>query len=229
MAPCAARDCRDHRHPPNDDASTEFARQLGAARRVGLFGGTFDPVHIGHLIAATEVLAQLHLDRLLFLPAGQPPHKGGRTIATAPQRLRMLELATAGRAGFAVSTFDLHTNGPSYTADLLERAHAASKSPREFYFLMGEDSLRDFANWREPGTIARLARLAVVTRPEASVNVQEVIALVPGLAHRVHCLPIPHVATSSSDLRERVATGRPIAYQVPVDVERYIDGNGLYR
>lgn len=216
--------------PPSDEsASARFSRTLGPARRVGLYGGTFDPVHIGHLIAAIEVAAQLRLDIVVMLPAGQPPHKTDRPITAAHHRVRMLELATAGRERLAVSSFDLEQSGPSYTARLLARAHAAARAPREFFFVMGADSLEDFANWREPATVARLAHVAVVTRPDAGVDLDRVTARVPALRDRVHLVAIPLISTSSSDLRERVSSGRPIAFQVPAEVERYISEHRLYR
>lgn len=208
---------------------SDFEHELGAARRVGLYGGTFDPVHIGHLIAATEVRARLGLDLVLFLPAGQPPHKHDRAIAPADHRVAMLALATAGRPGFAVSRFDLDHQGPAYTADLLRRAHAAAGPPRDFFFIMGEDSLRDFPQWRAPDEIARLAYLAVVTRPNVAVDLEAIARAVPDLAGRVHCVPMPQIDISSRDLRARVATGQPIAYQAPRAVEEYILRTGLYR
>lgn len=219
---------RERAHQTADEARAEFATILGTARRVGLYGGTFDPVHAGHLIAATDVVDRLRLDKVIFLPAGEPPHKRHQTIAAPHHRIAMLELATAGRERLAVSSFDLGQSGPSYTAQLLRRAHAATSTPREFYFLMGEDSLGDFPAWREPTTIAQLARLVVVTRPEADVALDEVIARVPQLRDRVECVSIPLISTSSGDLRNRVANGRPIAYQVPIEVERYIYAHRLY-
>lgn len=220
---------RDRGHQTAEEqAHAEFAAILGSARRVGLYGGTFDPVHCGHLIAATEVIDRLRLDKVIFLPAGEPPHKRNRSIAAPHHRVTMLELATASRERLAVSSFDLGHGGPSYTAQLLRRAHAAASAAHEFYFLMGEDSFGDFPAWREPGTIAQLARLVVVTRPEADVTMEQVIARVPELRDRVDCVSIPLVSTSSGDLRQRVASGRPIAYQVPTEVERYIYAHGLY-
>lgn len=220
---------RDYSCQTVEGANAQFVTILGSARRVGLYGGTFDPVHAGHLIAATEVADRLGLDKVIFLPAGEPPHKRNRSIAAAHHRITMLQLATAGRDRLAVSSFDVGETGPSYTAQLLRRAHAAASSPHEFYFLMGEDSLGDFPTWREPATIARLARLVVVTRPEADVALEHVIARVPELRDRVECVSIPLISTSSGDLRHRIATGRPIAYQVPTEVERYIRAHQLYQ
>jgi nicotinate-nucleotide adenylyltransferase len=202
---------------------------MSEGRRLGLYGGTFDPIHVGHLVAAAEVHYALALDRVLFLPAGRPPHKRGQVVTSAAARVRMIELAIAGRPQFALSTLDLDGAAPSYTADLLARARATWGADADLYFIMGEDSLRDFPGWREPTRIAALARLAVVTRPNVEVDVAAVERAVPALAGRVHCVPIPEIDVASHDLRARVAAGRPIAYQVPLAVEAYIREHGLYR
>lgn len=198
-------------------------------RRIGIYGGTFDPVHHGHLVAAAEVHATLGLDHLVFMPAGQPPHKRGLTVSDAPHRVRMLELAIAGRAQFALSTRDLAPDRPSYTADLLAHLRDAWGAGHTLFFVMGEDSLRDFPGWHAPERIAALAQLAVVTRPNVAVEIDAIISAVPTLAGRIHPVAIPQLDIASRDLRERVAANRPIAYQVPEAVERYIDDTGLYR
>jgi nicotinate-nucleotide adenylyltransferase len=200
-------------------------------RRIGIYGGTFDPIHHGHLVAASEVAAVLALDRLVFMPAGRPPHKGGLVISPAHHRLRMIELAIAERPLFALDTLDLGEGAPSYTADLLARLRARDRlgDADELFFIMGEDSLRDFPGWREPARVAALARLAVVTRPNVAADLDAVTGAVPTLAGRVDCIPIPQLDIASHDLRARVAAGRPIAFQVPPAVEEYIQAEGLYR
>ena len=198
-------------------------------QRLGIYGGTFDPVHHGHLVAASEVWAALGLDRLVFMPAGQPPHKRDLAISSPRHRLRMLELATADRPHFALSALDLAPDRPSYTADLLAQLRATWGAAHELFFVMGEDSLRDFPGWHAPGQIAALAQLAVVTRPNVETDRDTIIRAVPGLAGRIHCIAIPQLDIASHDLRARVAAGRPIAYQVPPGVEAYIDAAGLYR
>ena len=197
--------------------------------RIGVYGGTFDPVHHGHLIAAAEVCAVLGLDRLVFMPAGRPPHKGDQLISPAAQRVRMLELAISGREQFAISALDLGDDRPSFTAELLARLRATWGERHELFFVMGEDSLRDFPTWREPGRIAEMAQLGVVARPGAEADSNAVVQAVPGLAGRIHLVPIPEMAIASSDLRARVAEGRPIAFQVPGAVEEFIAREGLYR
>jgi len=199
------------------------------AGRIGIYGGTFDPIHVGHLVAASEVLHALALDRVVFMPAGHPPHKRSLAISPASHRLRMIELAIEGRPGFDVSTLDLEGSAPSYTVELLARLHEMWGEAAELFFIVGEDSLRDFPRWYEPGRIAELARLVVVTRPYVGVDIDAVVREVPQLQGRIHCVAIPQLDIAASDLRARVAEGRPIAYQVPRAVEDYIFATGLYR
>ena len=192
-------------------------------------GGTFDPVHHGHLVAAAEVHASLRLDHLVFMPAGQPPHKRDLTISDARHRVRMLELATAGRPHFALSALDLAADRPSYTADLLAHLRATWGAAHDLFFVMGEDSRRDFPQWHAPERVAALAHLAVVTRPNIETDLDAIVRAVPALAGRIHCIAIPQLDIASHDLRARVAAGRPIAYQVPAAVEAYIAEARLYR
>ncbi len=213
------------------EGTAEAGVPAGAATgpRIGIYGGTFDPVHVGHLVAASEVRAALALDRVIFMPAGRPPHKQSYPISAAAARLRMLRLAIAGRPGFGLATLDLAGAAPSYTVDLLARVRAAWGGLGDLFFIMGEDSLRDFPGWREPGRIAALARLAVVTRPHVGVDLDAITRAVPQAAGRIDCVAIPQLDVSSRDLRARVAAGRPIAYQVPRAVEDFILATGLYR
>ena len=210
-------------------SETGRADRPGAARRLGLYGGTFDPIHVGHLIAAAEVQAALGLDRVLFLPAGQPPHKRGREITPAAHRVRMIELAIAGRPGLGISDLDLDPGQPSYTVYLLTRAREAYGEGVEIFFVMGEDQLRDLPTWHQPARVAELARLAVVTRPNVGADLDEIARAVPAVAGRIHCVEIPQIDIASSDIRARVVAGRPIAYQVPRPVEDYIVAHQLYR
>lgn len=197
-----------------------------ATSRVGVFGGTFDPPHVGHLIVAAELRHALALDRVLFVPAGRPPHKP-EAVGDDDDRLAMVRLAIADDPAFAVSTVDIDRGGPSYSAELLAilRAELPAAS---LVFLMGEDSLRDFPSWHRPEVIATLAELGVATRPGVRVDVEAVVRAVPALAGRVSLVPTPSIGVSSRYLRRRVATGSPIAYQVPAAVERYIRERGLY-
>ena len=196
--------------------------------RIGVFGGTFDPVHLGHLIVATELRHALALDRILFVPAGRPPHKPDLEISDDAHRLAMLRLALDGDPAFAISTVDVDRGGLSYTSELLAILRR-ELNPVDLVFLMGEDSLRDLPTWHEPGRIAALAELGVALRPGVAVDLEAVLRAVPEARGRVHLVPTPLIDIASRDLRRRVATGAPIRYQVPAAVEAYIREHGLYR
>lgn len=199
-----------------------------SAARLGIFGGTFDPPHHGHLIIATEVRHALALDRVLFLPAGRPPHKRGAAVSPAEHRVAMTRLAIAGDPAFALCLDDVERGGPSYTADTLE-ALARQHPGAELFFLMGEDSLRDLPTWRAPARILRAARLAVAARPGIDTDLTALEQELPGISARVAFVPTPEIGIAARDLRARVAAGRPIRYQVPPTVEAYILAHSLYR
>jgi nicotinate-nucleotide adenylyltransferase len=195
--------------------------------RLGLLGGTFDPPHYGHLLAAQEVAWRLHIDRVLFLPARQNPLKRGEPSSSAEDRCEMVALAVADNPIFELSRLDLDRPPPSYTADLLR----ALQSPEhELFFLVGADILPELPKWREPQQIVQLARLVVVNRPGApSPDMERVEAVLPGVRERVDRVQIPGVDVSSREIRKRVAAGRPIRYLTPPAVERYIIDRRLYR
>lgn len=196
--------------------------------RLGVFGGTFDPVHLGHLIIAEELRYRLELDRILFLPAARPPHKTDREISCDEDRALMLEMALTGNPHFAISYVDLERAGLSYTADSLEVLRA--QHPDEtIYFLMGQDSLRDFPHWNEPNRIARQALLGVALRPGVTVDLDWIVQQVPEAADRITMVDVPLIQIASSTIRQRVRLGEPITYQVPREVEEYIRRRGLYR
>ena len=134
-------------------------------RRIGLFGGTFDPPHLGHLVLAEWARMRLRLDRVVFMPAGTPPHKRGRRLTDAAHRLAMTRLAVRGNPAFVVSAFEARRAGPSFTVDTLRHLRGRQPGAR-FYLLMGADSLADFPTWHQPGEIARLATLVVAARPD---------------------------------------------------------------
>ncbi len=197
-------------------------------QRIGVFGGTFDPPHIGHLIVATELAWALDLDRLLFVPAGRPPHKNAAIVSDDDDRLAMLHLALADDPAFEVSTVDLERPGPSFTADLLALL-AERLGPATLVFLMGEDSLRDLPGWERPHEIVALAEIGVAARPGVDADLSAIHAMLPGSVGRVSLVETTSVGISSTDLRRRVAAGAPIRHQVPLAVEAYIERRGLYR
>ncbi len=197
-------------------------------QRIGVFGGTFDPIHLGHLIIAEQCRHSLHLDAVWFVPAGDPPHKPDQALSPAAERVTMLELALAGRECFAIDFVDLERAGPSYTVDTLARLRLAHPDS-EFAFIMGADSLMELHTWREPERIVALSEIAVARRPNVAIDETLAISRVPGLRGRLHIVDVPLIGISSRDLRRRVAAGEPIAFQVPDEVERHIRRQGLYR
>jgi nicotinate-nucleotide adenylyltransferase len=197
--------------------------------RLGLFGGTFDPIHLGHLILAESCREALGLDRVWFVVAGAPPHKPGGPSPVA-DRLEMARIALAGHPAFEASEIEASGPGPHYSFATLERVRA-ERPEDELFFLIGGDSLADLPGWRRPERIAELATIVVVGRPGAA----ESPAPAPGdpggfdLAARVRRVESPLIEIASSDLRRRVAEGRSIRYRVPRGVEAYIGERGLYR
>ena len=196
--------------------------------RLGLLGGTFDPVHRGHLALARAARDELGLDEVLFLPAGQPWRKAGQMIASNEHRLAMLRRALEGEAAFQVSRLELERPGPSYTADTLE-ALRDDRPEDELFFLLGEDALMDLPNWERPRRILELARLAVARRADSSPEaLEEAERRLPGLGERLVWLKMSVVAVSATEIRERVREGQPIGGLVPATVEEYIRKQGLY-
>ncbi len=196
--------------------------------RLGVFGGTFDPVHYGHLVAAEEVRYRLRLDKVLFVPAGMPPHKLDHDITPTRHRLAMLELAIASNPGFALSRVDIDRHGPCYTVDTLALLHEEYGPGTELFFLMGMDSLADILTWKDPERLIRLAWIVVVGRPGFQADVDELDKVLPGAAERICIVDTPLMEVSSSDIRQRVREGAPIRYQVPEAVEAYIRAHRLY-
>ena len=198
-------------------------------RRLGILGGTFDPVHHAHLVLAEEVLHQLGLDLVLFLPAGDPPHKPGRPISAAHHRLRMLELAIADKSCFVISGVDLDRPGPSYTVEALHLLRREWGPTPIFFFVEGADSLAEILTWYHPERLIDLADIAVVDRPGVQVDLAGLEQRLPGLTARLHWVRMPLLEISASDIRARVRDGRPISYLVPPAVEAYIFEHGLYK
>ena len=185
--------------------------------KLGVFGGTFDPPHLGHLIAAQEIHARLGLDRLLLVPAAVPPHKRDREVSPGAVRLEMLRAAVAGDERFEVSDMELRREGPSYTVDTL-RELARLHPDATLFLAIGADQLAEFDTWRAPDEIRRLATLAAFARSGQPVPEEPP-------ARRVE---VPAIHLSSTEVRRRVAAGEPIRYMVPRDVESVIRREGLY-
>ena len=211
----------------------ESSSSFASLRRVGLLGGTFDPIHYGHLVIAEEVRTVLHLAEMVFVPAGHPPHKPGRIVTEAQHRLAMLELAIASNPHFTISLVDLERPGPSYTVETLQVLRQQWGAQTAIYFVIGGDSLEDLLAWYDPaGILKQLTALVAVQRPgyeEAAGYRDTLEARLPGIRQRLIMVQAPQLDISATDLRRRVAEGRPIKYQTPEAVERYIIEYGLYR
>jgi nicotinate-nucleotide adenylyltransferase len=207
--------------------------------RLGILGGTFDPIHYGHLLLAECCREQLRLDRLWFLPAAVPPHKRQSDLVDGPVRIEMIELAIGGHEAFAVCAYEVEQGGVSYTVDTLAHLHRQDPA-REMFFLMGADSLRDLPTWKDPARICQLAVPVVVGRgaaddPASGGGPSPWDQLVPLVgAERVeeirrHQVHMPGIELSSSDIRARVGRGQSIRYRTPRAVEKYIETHELYR
>jgi nicotinate-nucleotide adenylyltransferase len=195
--------------------------------RLGLFGGTFDPIHLGHLILAEQCRESCGLDRVWFVVAGSPPHKQGERTPVS-LRLEMVRIAVAGHPAFEVCDLEARRPGPHYSIETLELVHRERPDDRLF-FLIGADSLVDLPTWRDPSGIARLATIVVVNRPGiAEVDEASLPDFGPA-SHKLLSIPIPPIGIASHDLRRRVAEGRSIRYMVPRGVEAFIDNQNLYR
>lgn len=196
---------------------------------VGFMGGTFDPIHYGHLAMAEGACQLAKLDRVVFLPNRQPPHKAGRVVSPAEHRAAMVQQAIAGNPRFAFSDLELKREGPSYTIDTV-RALQAAHPDWELAFLVGMDSLLEIQTWREYATLLQMIDLLVVTRPGYARDRQEAMlaALGPELTRRIRVLETPGVAVSSSELRRLAAAGYSLRYLVPDAVAAYIREHGLY-
>jgi nicotinate-nucleotide adenylyltransferase len=197
--------------------------------RIGIVGGTFDPIHHGHLVAAEEVRSSLGLDRVLFVPVGTPPHKR-RPITPAADRVAMLAAAIADNPGFVVSRVEVDRPGPSYSVDTLAQLREEYGAATELFFVVGMDALSEMLSWHRPARLMELARIVAVTRPGfPSFDLARLEAAMPGAREAIQFVAVPELRISATDLRRRVATGRPIRYQVPSAVEAYIREHGLYR
>ncbi|SDT19502.1 nicotinate-nucleotide adenylyltransferase [Actinopolymorpha singaporensis] len=190
--------------------------------RLGVMGGTFDPIHNGHLVAASEVQADFDLDEVIFVPTGQPWQKGARQVAEAEDRYLMTVIATASNPRFSVSRVDIDRPGLTYTVDTLRDLRAARGPDAEFFFITGADALTQILTWRDVDELFRMAHFVGCTRPGHTFEIDRL----PKDA--VTLLEIPALAISSTECRERVAAGRPIWYLVPDGIVQYINKRRMY-
>jgi nicotinate-nucleotide adenylyltransferase len=193
-------------------------------------GGTFDPIHHGHLIAAEAVRDELRLSQVLFIPAGRPPHKINRRVSPAEHRVAMVRLAVAENPYFRVSTVEINREGPSFTVDTMRQLRRELGDESKLYFITGADAVLELLTWKDPLKIFEYCQLVAVARPGCEPDdLNRMIAEVARSGGVVHRLAIPGVAISSSNIRRRVNEGRSIRYLVPDAVGEYIGRTGLYR
>jgi len=201
-----------------------------AGRAVGLMGGTFDPIHIGHLVTAEVAWQHFQLDRVVFVPSGSPPHKANRAVSDAQHRYLMTVLATVDNPHFSASRVEVDRGGESFTVDTVREFRRYLGEEARLYFITGLDAVLDILSWKDPRELLNLSSFIAATRPGFSTDGLRALgtALGGGALERVHQLEVPALAISSSDIRRRVARGEPIRYLVPRAVENYIYKNDLY-
>ena len=196
--------------------------------KYGVFGGSFDPPHYGHLALAETARVQLSLARVLFVPAGQPPHKQKRVLSAAEDRVGLVQAAIGDNRAFALSRVDLDRPGPHYTVDMLALLKEQCPQVARWHFLMGEDSLHDLPDWYDPHGILQQAYLAVMPRRGKPADLEALYGQFPRLKERLVWLDVPYLNISSTILRERAEKGLPLRYLVTPTVEAYIRERGLY-
>ena len=198
--------------------------------KLGVFGGTFDPIHVGHLIIAQEAAVEACLDRVLFVPAGQPWLKAGTSVSAGRHRLEMTRRAVALNDRFDVSTVEVDRPGPTYTADTLEELRGGMDAADSLHFILGMDSLENLHRWSRPERLFELCTIVAVSRPgHRDFDLQALENICVGASAGVATVAGPGIGISAAEVRRRVARGLPITHWVPRTVEEYIYENGLYR
>lgn len=195
-------------------------------RRVGVMGGTFDPIHHGHLVTAEEAVVQFGLDEVVFVPTGRPWMKADRIVSPTEDRYLMTVVATASNPRFSVSRIEIDREGPTYTVDTL-RELANEYPDAELFFITGADAILEIFEWKDPEDVLSLGHFIAATRP--GYDLARFEAAAPTYHQRVSTMDIPALAISSSDIRSRVREGRAIRYLLPEGVKSYIEKAGLYR
>lgn len=195
-------------------------------RSIGIMGGTFDPIHYGHLVTAEVARYAFQLDHVVFLPSGRPPHKEGRRVSDGEHRYLMVVIASVDNANFRVSRMELDRSGKSYTIDTVREFRRRHGPAVDLWFITGADAIVEMMAWKEPGELLRECRFIAATRPGHSLDIE---SLSPLAGDRIVPLQVPALAISSSDIRRRVSEEQPIRYLVPPSVENYIHKHRLYR
>jgi len=197
--------------------------------RIGIFGGTFDPVHNAHLLLAEQCREQCELDEVWFIPAGSPPHKGSIGISAGKERREMLDFAIAGHPAFVIKDLELHREGPSYTVETLRQLKTTHPDD-EFFLIVGADSVRDLHTWREPEAILEMATLIGVNRPNISLPDLSELTQKFGenILSKILWVTMPGIDISSTDIRKRIREKKSVRFMTPRAVEVYIHNNRLY-
>ncbi len=197
-------------------------------KRVGIFGGTFDPIHMGHLIVAETIMDEFHLDKVVFIPAAVPPHKLDKQISPAKHRYMMTMLATCSNPRFQVSDMEMHRQGPSYSRDTLAQLLEEHGRDTEFYFIVGADSVENLHTWNRIDELLTMCHFIGASRPGCMPDMEKIAQRFGPLAEKIHCLETPELEISSTEIRHRVGQKRTIRYIVPETVEQYIYKEKLY-
>ena len=197
--------------------------------RLGIMGGTFDPIHFGHLVTAQEALVQFNLDRVMFMPTGQPALKSRKSVSPAEDRYLMTVLATAANPDFDVSRLEVDRPGLTFTVDTLEALGAEYGPSAELFFITGADAVWEIVGWKDAGKVATLATFIAATRPGYDLQAARAAHRVEASAFRIEYIEVPALAISSTDLRERVRAKRSIRYLTSESVLSYVEKRGLYR
>ena len=196
---------------------------------IGVLGGTFDPLHNGHLIVAEEATKRLNLAEVIFVPAGQPWLKADIPILPAEHRLQMLRLALADKPQFKLSAMEIERPGPSYTVDTIIELKKQINAEDELFFILGQDNLSQLPQWHDPPRLIQMCYLVAVPRPGVTrPNLKTLENSIPGISQRVMLMDKPHIDISASDIRDRVARGLSVCHLVPEPVNRYIKEHHLY-
>lgn len=214
--------------------SASFVEDIGKGeltmgkKRVGIFGGTFDPIHMGHLIVAETIMDEFHLDKVVFIPAAVPPHKLDKQISPAKHRYMMTMLATCSNPRFQVSDMEMHRQGPSYSRDTLAQLIEEHGRDTEFYFIVGADSVENLHTWNRIDELLTMCHFIGASRPGCMPDMEKIAQRFGPLAEKIHCLETPELEISSTEIRHRVGQKRTIRYIVPETVEQYIYKEKLY-
>jgi len=199
--------------------------------RIGIMGGTFDPIHYGHLAAAEAARIEFGLCKVIFMPVGNPPHKQSQAISDAEHRYRMTALATSSNSGFEVSRLEVDKAGITYTFDTMKELRNIYGEVPAIYFITGADAVLELLTWYKLGELLTLCKFIAVTRPGFDICKleQKIAEITSKYDGEIICLEVPLLEISSTDIRERIRSGKPVKYLLPEEVEAYIHKNGLYK